>query len=252
MKPLYIVLCCLMAASALAQDIQYVNRDGKPSTKKKAFGMTVFTRVNDTCWERNYYKAGGPCLISVRYKDQDATVQHGRYVKFRRDGCADTIGFYNNGKKEGRWAVPGQNCRTLYMLEYANDKLIAVTDSTELAARRKRSRDSLLRLNPSDTSEIESEFPGGAKSWQQYLNRNFTYPKEAIDDETMGDVWVAFEVKTDGGIEAPFIWRSAGYYLDREAMRIIVKSARWEPARQFGKKVRSYKIQPVIFRLERG
>jgi periplasmic protein TonB len=241
-----------MAVGAVAQDIQYVDRNGRPASKKKAASMIVSTRVNDTCWEKSYFKASGPCFLSVRYKDNSATVQHGRYVRFGRDGCADTIGYYINGKKDGRWYIPGDNCRTLYLLEYENDKLISVTDSTQQNARRKRFQDSMRLLFPKDSAEIESEFPGGPRGWQQYLSKNLRYPAEAVDDEVMGQVNVAFIVKSDGNIEDPFIWRSADYFLDREAMRMIYKSPLWVPAQEFGRKVRSYKIQPIVFRLERG
>jgi periplasmic protein TonB len=252
MKPLYLLLCCLMAVGAVAQEIEYVDRKAKPETKKKAFAMIVSTQVNDTCWEKGYYKKNGPCFLSIRYKDRTEAVQHGRYVRFGKDGCADTVGYYANGKKEGRWIVPGDNCLTLYILEYANDKLISVQDSTQFGMERKKWKDSLLALNPPDTTEIDSEFPGGPRGWQQYLNRNLRYPAEAIDDEVMGQVNVAFIVKPDGNIEDPFIWKSADYYLDKESLRIIIKSQLWEPARLFGKKIRSYKIQPVVYRLEYG
>jgi periplasmic protein TonB len=252
MKSLYLLLCCLVAVSAVAQDIQYVDKSGRPAEKKKAAAMIVSTRVNDTCWEKNYYKKFGPCFLSVRYKDANASIQHGRYVKFGRDGCADSLGYYANGKKEGLWTVPGDNCRTLYALQYKDDKLISVTDSTQLGIERNRRRDSALRLNPADTAEIESEFPGGPRGWQVYLNKNLRYPQEAIDDEVMGEVNVAFIVKADGSVEDPFIWKSADYYLDKESLRIIIKSQQWVPAQQFGKKVKSYKIQPVVYRLERG
>jgi protein TonB len=252
MKPLYLFLCCLMAVGAVAQDIQYVDKGGKPASKKKAAGMIVSTQVNDTCWEKSYFKTNGPCFLSVRYKDQKENVQHGRYVVFGRNGCADTIGYYKNGKREGRWIVPGDNCRTLYVLEYENNKLLSVIDSTQLNAQHEKRRDSLMRLNPQDTTEIESDFAGGPRGWQKYLNQNLRYPAEAIDAEVMGEVIVAFVVKADGSVEDPFIWRSADYYLDNEAMRMVIKSPAWVPAQQFGKKVRSYKLQPVVFRLERG
>lgn len=241
-----------MAVGAVAQEIQFVDKNGKPSEKKKAAAMIVNTYVSDTCWERSYYKKYGPCFLSVRYKDEKETIQHGRYVRFDRNGCADTIGYYLNGKKEGRWIVPGDNCRTLYVLEYENDKLISVKDSTQLGVDRKKWKDSLLATNPADTAEIESEFPGGPRGWQQYLNKNLRYPMEAIDNEVMGEVNVAFVVKSDGNVEDPFIWRSADYYLDKEALRIIIKSQLWTPAQLFGKKVKSYKIQPVVYKLQYG
>lgn len=241
-----------MAVGAAAQDIQFVDKQGRPESEKKAAAMVVATRVNDTCWEKSYYKKYGPCFLSVRYKDQKETIMHGRYVKFGRDGCADTVGYYINGKKEGTWLVPGDNCLTLYSLEYQNDKLISVKDSTQFKMEHNRFRDSMLAMKPADTSEIESEFSGGARGWMQYLNKNLRYPQEAIDREIMGQTNVAFVVKADGRLEDPFVWKSADYYLDREAMRIIVKSAVWEPAKQFGRNVRSYKIQPLVYKLEYG
>lgn len=240
-----------MAIGAVAQDIQYVDKQGRPESQKKAAAMIVATRISDTCWQKSYYKKYGPCFLSVQYKDRKETIQHGNYVRFRRDGCADTIGFYVNGQKQGHWVVPGDNCRTLYVLEYVNDKLISVKDSTQVGLDRKKWKDSiLLTLKPADTAEIESEFAGGARGWQQYLNKNLRYPQEAIDAEVMGETIVAFVVKPDGSVEDPFIWRSADYYIDKEAMRMIIKSPAWTPAQQFGKKVRSYKLQPIVFRLE--
>jgi protein TonB len=35
-----------------------------------------------------------------------------------------------------------------------------------------------------------------------------------------------------------------------EAIRVIKKSGKWEPAVQNGRKVKSYKKQPITFRLE--
>lgn len=252
MKPLYLLLCCLMAVSAVAQDIEYVDKKGRPESQKKAAAMIVTAKVSDTCWQKSFYKKYGPCTLSVQYKDPKQTIQHGRYVKFGRDGCADSVGYYANGKKHGRWIVPGDNCRTLYLLEYDNDKLVSIKDSTQLAIDGKKWTDSILATKPADTAQIESEFPGESSGWQRYLNKNLRYPQEAIDAEVMGEAIVAFVVKADGNVEQPFIWKSADYYLDKEAMRMIIKSPAWVPAQQFGKKVRSYKLQPVVFRLERG
>ena len=38
--------------------------------------------------------------------------------------------------------------------------------------------------------------------------------------------------------------------LRAEAIRVIKKSGKWEPAVQNGRKVKSYKKQPITFRLE--
>src|SRR5882757_9454065 len=42
--------------------------------------------------------------------------------------------------------------------------------------------------------EIESEYPGGAAAWLRYLNKNFRYPDDAVNNEVQGTVIVQFIV----------------------------------------------------------
>lgn len=97
--------------------------------------------------------------------------------------------------------------------------------------------------------EIESEYPGGAAAWMRYLNRNLRYPQEAIDNEVQGVVVVQFIVDKEGmvsNVEAI----SGPKELRDEAARVIKKSGKWTPAVQNGRQVKSYKKQPIVFRLE--
>jgi protein TonB len=97
--------------------------------------------------------------------------------------------------------------------------------------------------------EIESEYPGGQGAWLRYLNKNFRYPQEAIDNEIQGTVVVQFIVDKEGvvsDVEAV----SGPQELRDEAMRVIKKSGKWTPAVQNGRQVKSYKKQPIVFKLE--
>lgn len=97
--------------------------------------------------------------------------------------------------------------------------------------------------------EIESEYPGGAAAWQRYLNRNLRYPQEAIDNEVQGAVVVQFIVDKEGNVsDVEAI--SGPQELRGEAVRVIKKSGKWTPAVQNGRQVKSYKKQPIVFRLE--
>lgn len=96
--------------------------------------------------------------------------------------------------------------------------------------------------------EIESDYPGGPTAWQRFLNRNLRYPQEAIDNEIQGAVVVQFIVDKEGNVsdvEAV----SGPPELRIEAVRVIKKSGKWTPAVQNGRKVKSYKKQPIGFRL---
>lgn len=97
--------------------------------------------------------------------------------------------------------------------------------------------------------EIESEYPGGAAAWQRYLNKTLRYPQEAIDNEVQGTVVIQFIVDKEGmvsDVEAI----SGPQELRDEAIRVIKKSGKWTPAVQNGRQVKSYKKQPIVFRLE--
>jgi protein TonB len=97
--------------------------------------------------------------------------------------------------------------------------------------------------------EIESEYPGGAAAWQRYLIKTLRYPQEAQDNEIQGTVVVQFIVDKAGmvsDVEAI----SGPKELREEAARVIKKSGQWTPAVQNGRQVKSYKKQPIQFRLE--
>jgi protein TonB len=96
--------------------------------------------------------------------------------------------------------------------------------------------------------QIESEYPGGMSAWQRFLNRNLRYPQDAIDQGVEGFVTVQFIVDKEGNVsnvEAV----SGPAELRAEAIRVIKKSGKWTPAIQNGRQVKSYKKQPIGFRL---
>src|ERR1700749_1718443 len=99
--------------------------------------------------------------------------------------------------------------------------------------------------------EIESEFPGGAAAWLRYLNKNLRYPDDAVNNEIQGTVVVQFIVDKEGNVsDVQAISGPDNGGLRDEAVRVIKKSGKWTPAVQNGRQVKSYKKQPIVFRLE--
>jgi len=99
--------------------------------------------------------------------------------------------------------------------------------------------------------EIESEFPGGAAAWLRYLNKNLRYPDDAVNNEIQGTVVVQFIVDKEGNVsDVQAIQGPDNGGLRDEAVRVIKKSGKWTPAVQNGRQVKSYKKQPIVFRLE--
>jgi protein TonB len=98
--------------------------------------------------------------------------------------------------------------------------------------------------------EIESNYPGGPSAWMRYLNKTFQYPTEAQENEIQGTVVVQFIVDKDGNVsDVEAVSGPTNGGLRAEAVRVIKKSGKWEPAVQNGRKVKSYKKQPITFKL---
>lgn len=97
--------------------------------------------------------------------------------------------------------------------------------------------------------EIESEYPGGMAAWQRYLNKSLRYPQDAIDNEIQGTVVVQFVVDKEGNVSNVEAISGPNELRD-EAIRVIKKSGKWTPAVQNGRQVKSYKKQPIVFRLQ--
>jgi protein TonB len=97
--------------------------------------------------------------------------------------------------------------------------------------------------------EIESEFPGGIPAWMKFLSENLTYPDKAVRKNIQGTVVLQFIVCTDGSVCD--IEAISGPPLLREAaVKALKNTPNWTPAVQGGKKVKSYKKQPITFRLQ--
>jgi protein TonB len=99
--------------------------------------------------------------------------------------------------------------------------------------------------------QIESSYPGGMPAWQRYLNKNLRFPEEAVNNEIQGTVVVQFIVDKEGNVsDVQAIGGPDNGGLRDEAVRVIKKSGKWTPAIQNGRQVRSYKKQPITFRID--
>ena len=99
--------------------------------------------------------------------------------------------------------------------------------------------------------EKESIYPEGEEAWKRYLNKTFRYPQDAVNDEIQGTVVVQFIVDKEGMVsDVVAISGPEKGGLREEAVRVVKKSGRWIPAIQNGRQVKSYKKQPITFRLQ--
>lgn len=250
MKPLQLILTALLLVSTV---LSYGQRNKKTQEAFFSFDenwkdadinkATYFirrTKISDTCWQFDTYNMYGPMIKSEQFIDEKGTLAHGRFTIFNQKGKIDSFCNYSKGVPNGYWYIyndPFYEIRLTYEMGVLTDtkKTVRVKGT--------KPKDSLAK------EEKESEFVGGLPAWQRYLNRNLEYPQRALKNNMQGEVSIAFEIDTTGNIPDCFVFRSVEFSLDEEALRIIRKSPRWEPAFQEGQLKKSFKRQPIIFRL---
>ncbi len=99
-----------------------------------------------------------------------------------------------------------------------------------------------------DFAEKEPSYPGGPSELNQFIIDNINLENIKKPFQTDGVVFVQFIVRKNGEITDAKIIRSQNNELDQEAIRIIKKMPKWEPASQAGKPVSVKFILPIKFR----
>lgn len=97
--------------------------------------------------------------------------------------------------------------------------------------------------------EIDAAFPGGLAAWKKYLEKNLD-PETAMTNGAAAGIYkvmIRFVVDVNGIISDVVSETNTGYGLDAEAVKIIRKGPKWEPAMQNGKKVKAYRRQSISF-----
>jgi periplasmic protein TonB len=97
--------------------------------------------------------------------------------------------------------------------------------------------------------EVSPSFVGGEAAMNKFLTKNLTYPREALEQNIEGTVYVSFIVEADGSITNATIKRDIGAGCGEEAVRVVKMMPKWNPGKQRGKTVRTQFILPVSFKL---
>jgi periplasmic protein TonB len=100
--------------------------------------------------------------------------------------------------------------------------------------------------------EVEAEFPGGAKEWVKFLQKNLIGSTPFDNKARKGKytVIVKFIVDREGSIYDVTAETHHGYGMENEVKRVIQIGPKWIPAMQNGKPVKALKRQPVTFLVE--
>lgn len=244
MKKLFTLLTLLswvfIAKSQVKESFYLLDAEGYPTKAKSAHFLIHKHQINDTCWQLELYNYMGPMIKSERYRDEEGKEMDGISYHYNKQGLIDSSANFIRGKKNGAsWKFSGDSLKYRVKYIYRDDSLksVIIPDSVK--------KDSLIGFG----DVKESEYPGGLKAWYQFLSKNLQYPERAQKAVIQGMVAIRFIVDENGNVVEPVVGRSVEFSIDEEAIRIIRVSGKWEPAYQNGHNVKSYKSQPMNFRL---
>jgi len=87
-------------------------------------------------------------------------------------------------------------------------------------------------------------------AFRKYIIDNIKFPIEAQENGLTGKVQVQFVVDLDGSLSNIKILRSIHPTIDREVLRVVQQSPKWEPAIQAGRYVRAMYGIVITFELQ--
>lgn len=103
---------------------------------------------------------------------------------------------------------------------------------------------------PFQLVEKKPSFQGGdANAFSKWVAENLEYPEIAKENGVQGRVMLQFTVNPNGTISDVKVLRGVDPSLDKEAVRVVSKSPKWEPGKQRDRAVKVTYTFPVIFQL---
>ena len=104
---------------------------------------------------------------------------------------------------------------------------------------------------PFEIVETKPSFQGGsANEFSRWVNEHLIYPEIARDNGVQGRVLISFTVDPKGRVKNVKVISGVDPSLDKEAVRVVSKSPRWEPGKQRNRPVAVTYNFPVIFQLQ--
>lgn len=93
-------------------------------------------------------------------------------------------------------------------------------------------------------------FPGGERALLNFLNSNLKYPASAMKAGISGTVYLNFIIERNGDLSQIKVLRGTNSECDKEAIRVLQSSPKWNAGMHKGQPVRVQYHLPVKFALK--
>lgn len=98
--------------------------------------------------------------------------------------------------------------------------------------------------------DVQPEYPGGVKALMNFIDSNLVYPADAVENETVGRVFVRFTVLKNGETTDFKMLRGLTPSIDREVIRVLKGMEKWQPGILKNEAVDVYFTIPVKLTLD--
>ena len=236
-----------MFHSAYSQErIQYFTQKGKPCVADSAQEIRKGQLQQDGKWHVfKYSKTGALPTGEAFYQDTAFLVPDGECIEYRNytDKKIRSRGWYQQGQKTGDWSYYTKE-GILCSVETMNaDTITSAMDYDDAG------KNPTPHVGP---YEKDSEYPGGSAAWMKYLNNIMAHaklPRAFTQGYVWGTVIVQFIIDEKGIPTDIQVVRSVHPDLDKLVCDAIQNSKGWSVAWQHNRPVKSYKKQPISFKL---
>jgi TonB family protein len=199
--------------------------------------LIIFLNTNKSyCQNDTVYSENGLILeYGSTYEDK----KNGEWRTFYESGEIESIQFFKYGNKHGKWIWYHENGIICAKEKYKNNYF-------------KKGKFWDKEGNKSDISEVISEaiYPEGLDGFRKMVEENLQYPKNLQDIGIQGRSILQFIVNEEGEIEDLAVVKSFKPEFDKEAMRVVSLSEKWEPSKFHGQPVKAYFTFPIRFVLK--
>lgn len=107
--------------------------------------------------------------------------------------------------------------------------------------------DGIIQVSTTGTVDSPAKPVGGMKAFYQHLKTELQYPTKAYEQNITGQVFVQFDIDTDGTIKRVKTIKGIGYGCNKEAERVISNSPKWTPASHEGEILAQTLVVPIWF-----
>jgi periplasmic protein TonB len=242
MKKIFpLIIVTMVTLPAFAQEIVnlvLIGKDGITENIKEAHSFVVVKRY-PLAFTRLDYKIGAPLEKVRNYSDSLLKVLNGPYYEYTLAGAISKRGYYENNLKERSWYSYDDTAKVILEEKYEKGILIKTINPDTV-------KNKSLKDDKYDHVDKEAIYKKSDKDWINYLSKNLN---AELGNKSVkgGQVRVGFTVDTSGKCVDIYLRRSVEFVLDEEVIRVIEKSPLWNPAIQYGKKVRAFRVQPITF-----